>query len=348
MKIVHCIYSFNTGGTETMLVDILNQQVKTEEVTVIVVNDSFQTYLIGQIDKRVRIVFLHRKPSSRSLRPVLKLNYLLFRLRPDVIHIHSYSMPAIIFPFMGRRLFYTVHALHVPMKYAGRLNCLFAISDAVKQDILSRGSYPVITIPNGIFLQKIVPRERKDIPAGGEMRVVQVARLDVDTKGQDILIRALSLLKKKGLTTIRVDFIGEGDSENALKRLVKKLDVENQVRFLGFCDRNYIYQHLQEYDLMCHPARSEGFGLTVAEAMAAELPVLVATGGGPYEITACGKFGYVFENGCVQDCADKIEGIYRNYCSALKCVKEARLHVAENYSLERMVGEYLRAYRFYK
>lgn len=46
MKIVHCIWSFHTGGAETMLVDIANEQAKTQNVTIIIVNDSYQKYLI--------------------------------------------------------------------------------------------------------------------------------------------------------------------------------------------------------------------------------------------------------------------------------------------------------------
>ena len=38
MKIVHCIFSFNTGGAETMLIDIVNEQIKTQEVTIVIVN----------------------------------------------------------------------------------------------------------------------------------------------------------------------------------------------------------------------------------------------------------------------------------------------------------------------
>lgn len=346
MKIVHCIYSLNTGGAETMLVDILNEQAKTEEVTLIIVNESFQANLVHQIDKRVKIIYLRRKPASRSVLPIIRLNYLLFALHPDVIHVHNYSLPKIIFPLVGRRLFFTVHDLHIPLSYAERATCLFAISNAVKQDILSKGNYPVLTIPNGIITEKIVKRKKRVIPAGKKMKIVEVARLDTDKKGQDILIKAVALLKKKGLTHISVDFIGTGKSENTLKNLAKELGVEKQIRFLGLRSRNYIYSHLQTYDLMCHPARYEGFGLTVAEGMAARLPVLVSNGEGPYEIIAYGKFGYAFENKNFQDCANKIEAIYNNYPAALNGVDRACRHIVTHYSVKRMVQLYLNAYRY--
>ena len=86
-----------------------------------------------------------------------------------------------------------------------------------------------------------------------------------------------------------VAFIGEGDSRTFLEKMSADLNVADRVDFLGLKDRDYIYQHLCDYDLMCHPSRFEGFGLTVAEGMVAKLPVLVATGDGPYEIIGQGK-----------------------------------------------------------
>lgn len=52
MKIVHCIFSFNTGGAETMLIDIVNEQIKTQEVTVVIVNHIYHKELIAQLDKK--------------------------------------------------------------------------------------------------------------------------------------------------------------------------------------------------------------------------------------------------------------------------------------------------------
>ena len=96
---------------------------------------------------------------------------------------------------------------------------------------------------------------------------------------------------------------------------------------------------------MCHTARYEGFGLTVAEAMAAKLPVLVSDEGGPYEIMGKGKYGYAFKMEDVDDCAKQIEYIYKNYASALQKMEAAYQHVVENYSVARMVQEYLLQYK---
>ena len=87
--------------------------------------------------------------------------------------------------------------------------------------------------------------------------------------------------------------------------------------------------------------------MTVAEAMAAKLPVLVSNEGGPYEIIEKGKYGYAFKMEDVDDCAEQIEYIYKYYTSALQKTEAAYQHVVENYSVEKMVQCYVAQYKKY-
>lgn len=328
-----------------MLVDIVNEMVKTQDVTVVVVNDSFQEYLINQLSPKVKVIFNHRKPNSRSVWPIIKLNWTLMKLRPDVIHIHNAMLPKIILPFVRRGIFLTVHALQISLECVRRGMKLVAISEAVKEDVLNRGNYDVVTVPNGISLDVISQRDAHWVLPNEKMRIIQVGRLDASKKGQDILIKAVAVLQKRGINNLNVDFIGIGESEMSLKRLAKEKNVTDKIHFLGFRNRDYIYGHLKDYDLMCHPSRHEGFGLTVAEGMAAKLPILVSNNGGPFEIINYGEFGIAFEMENIEDCADKIEYIYNNYNDILKLTSRAYQHIGKVYSVERMVGDYIKNYR---
>lgn len=343
MKIVHCIWSFNTGGAETMLIDIANEQAKTQEVYVLIVNDSYQQFLVDKLSSDVKVIFNKRKQNTRSLWPLIRLNWTLMRLRPDIVHIHNGALPKVIIPQVSRGLFLTVHALQIPLDSVRRGMRLIAISEAVREDVLRRGNYHIVTIPNGINVEAIEKREPHVFQ--GKMRIIQVARLDAEKKGQDILIDALAMLKQRGLKDIEVDFIGQGDSMEALKAQAERLGVSGNVHFLGLCDRNYIYSHLKEYDLMCHPSRYEGFGLTVAEGMAAMLPVLVSDEGGPYEIIEHGRLGESFKMESAEDCAEKIAYIYHHYQEALNLVQEAFESVSMHYSVKRMANDYIKYYK---
>jgi glycosyltransferase involved in cell wall biosynthesis len=331
------------GGSETMLIDILNEQSKENSVALIIVNNSFSHQLITQINKNVRIVYLGRERLSRSISPIIKLNYWIWKLKPSVIHLHQKSLAKMIFA-KGRSKFLTIHDLHITLEHVGKVN-LIAISDAVKNDILNRYPkvYSIQTIYNGINTSAIRKRQIKVF--NNVLKIVQVARLEHGKKGQDILIRSIAELKKRGIDNVHVDFIGMGSSLNFLTELCKSLNIEEQIHFLGLKDREYIYEHLKEYDLMCHPARYEGFGLVVAEGMAAMLPVLVSNSGGPYEIIGHDQFGFAFEMEEIMDCTNKIEYIYRHYDDALNYVHPAYQHVCNYYSVKRMVSEYCVAYK---
>ena len=66
MHILHVQFSFITGGTETMLVDIINEQIKTNEVSLLVINDKCDKALLDKIDSRVKIYYCGRPEGSKN------------------------------------------------------------------------------------------------------------------------------------------------------------------------------------------------------------------------------------------------------------------------------------------
>ena len=344
MNIVHAILSFNTGGAETMLVDILNEQVKSHRVTLVIINESYEPRLLEQVDGRVVRHFLHRCPGSRSPWPLLRLNLLVRRLHPDALHLHHSSLFRMLFPGVCSRLFLTVHALGVDLQSVRRATCLFAISQVVAEDIRRRSSCAVAVIPNGIVVDRIRRKSHYAPLEGRRMRVVNVARLESDDKGQDLLIRALGELRRQGEDLAEADFIGTGRDAEKLAALAREEGVEDRIRLLGLRDRPYIYAHLADYDVMCHPSRHEGFGLTVAEGMAAGLPILAASGDGPAELIEQGRLGLLFENGSADSCACQLAALYRHYDRQVALTDEAAEKVKRQYSVSRMAADYVAAY----
>lgn len=325
-----------------MLVDIINEQALSHEVTLLILNNSYSDSLLAKMASSVKIVRINRPPGSKNIFYIALLNYKLLLEKAEVLHLHSASLPRLILGFRGK-VFYTCHDVGVKFT-SSKINQIFAISHSVAEDIKMRYGYSnVLVVPNGINIKLVLQRRPKSV--GETIKIVNVARLNHQKKGQDILIKAIALLKDRGLDNLSVDFIGEGDSYEFLKKMSEDLNVMDQVNFLGLRDRDYIYQHLCEYDLMCHPSRYEGFGLTVAEGMAAGLPVLVSTGDGPYEIIGQGKYGFSFEKGNVESCADALEYMIKNYNQVVNEVDATRRHIESEYSVKRMVVHYIQAYK---
>lgn len=344
MKITHIIFTFNTGGAETMLVDIMNRQADMgHDVSLLIINDGVDPGLLSTISPAVTVTHWPRRPGSGKLQLALRLNWWVRRQRPDVVHLHDPKLPGLL-RGMDRKLLYTVHDLDLSQHWMRPTVRQAAISRAVMDNALEQNPQAnVCVVENGINIDAIAHRGADG--AHSPLRIVQLARLDSSKKGQDILISALGLLKSRGVEDVSVDFIGEGADLDKLKAQVCRQGVERQVVFRGLMTRKEIYQELASYDLMVHPARYEGFGLVIAEAMSAGLPVAVPRGGGPYEVVGKGEFGEVFAPDDPQSVADAIERIRSDYPAALRRAEAARAEAAAHYSLEAQVDAYMRIYR---
>lgn len=338
MRIVHVIFQMMTGGLETMLADIVNEQAgRGHQVEILIVNRGENVDIMSTIDPRVKISRFDRTPGAAPLLLMLRLNVWLLRRRPDIIHLHMHKLTGLQRLLRSRTVF-TVHDLNIPMRYAAPYN-MVAISEAVAEDVSRRVSGAKIrVVRNGINTTAIPCRDRS--AASDPIRIVQVSRLLSEKKGQDILIDAAKILRSRGID-VELTFIGEGPDMEPLRQRAEGI----KATFTGNLPRREIYPHLKDFDLMCHPARYEGFGLTVAEGMAAGLPLVVPEGGGPWEVADRGRLAECFTPESAESCADAIERIIRSYPDALDRAAEAREYVEANFSIKRTVSEYDTVYR---
>ncbi len=86
--------------------------------------------------------------------------------------------------------------------------------------------------------------------------------------------------------------------------MAAKLPCASRIHFLG--PRTDARRLLGVMDIYVHPARGEGFGLAIAEAMLASKPVVVAREAAPVEYIHDGDNGLLFEPGNAADLAGKI------------------------------------------
>ena len=119
-------------------------------------------------------------------------------------------------------------------------------------------------------------------------RIAMTARLEVH-KDQPTLIRTAALLKAQG-RPIEVWLIGEGSRRAELQQLINELNVADSVRLLG--SRRDVPSLLSQCDLFVFQAlRDEGFGIALAEAMAARLPIVATNVGACQEVLEAGRCG---------------------------------------------------------
>lgn len=345
MKIVHILFNLKLGGTESMLLDIMRCQADMgHNVVLILVNNRHDDELLRRIDGRVIVKYINRSEGSKNPWYLFKLNYTLRRYKPDVVHVHNVKALGMLFNASKTNTVFTAHCLGISDSLIKKAKKVCVISEAVGADVVSMHGIKPIVIYNGIETRAINNQVviKKN---NGCFNIVQVGRMYKETKGQDILILAVAMLKRIGADDIKVDFIGDGASMQELKDLVARLDLSDAVTFRGALSRKDIYNELCQYHLLVQPSRDEGFGLTIAEGMAAKVPVLLSSLQGPMEVVANGDYGSIFETENIADCADKILEIRNNYDKYRTLAeKDAYQYVINNFDIVKTAERYIEVY----
>ena len=352
MKIAHLIMEFGLGGIESMLLDILRlQHTAGHQLRLFILHDIYSKEMVDEASKYAKVVFLHGDSKLIAPFAVLRLNMMLRLFKPDAVHCHNPKFSKYLF-YPKKRVFSSVHGINQNhdsfCSALGKINRIFAISDAVRDDLYARYRYPnIVTVANGIDLSGII--QRGEFCLVEKLRAVQVSRLEHEKKGQDTLIKAVSILAAEGFCRdhkFSIDFIGEGPSESYLKQLTDSLGCNEYIHFLGKVPRDRIYQELKDYDLIIQPSRNEGFGLTVVEGMAAGLIPVVADHGGPREIVGeNGKAGVLFKCDDAANCAKVLKEIYAMSPQQLNDLQHNAVARSKDYSIEKTCREFECYYR---
>jgi glycosyltransferase involved in cell wall biosynthesis len=104
------------------------------------------------------------------------------------------------------------------------------------------------------------------------------------SKGHEILIHAISILKTNGYSNLKVKFIGDGSYVERFIKLSNLLNVQDSISFIGYLDKSSLKKILIESDLMIFPSKSEGLPRVIIEAMATGLPCIASNVGGIPEL----------------------------------------------------------------
>jgi glycosyltransferase involved in cell wall biosynthesis len=124
-------------------------------------------------------------------------------------------------------------------------------------------------VPNGIEFDLIT----KIKPAKEKSDVIFVGRL-MSYKNVDVLIKSIKLIKEKN-PEIKSLIIGDGPDKKKLEELTRKLNLEKNIKFLGFLENDGdVYALMKSSKVFVLPSTREGFGMVVIEANACGVPVI--------------------------------------------------------------------------
>jgi glycosyltransferase involved in cell wall biosynthesis len=118
----------------------------------------------------------------------------------------------------------------------------------------------------------------------GPFRTGFVGTLERLYKGPDILLRAAALCRERGLKS-EYFIVGSGRHTHEMKRLAKRLGMEDQVHFMGqLAFGQAVLDFLDGIDLFVLPSRAEGLPRALLEAMARGCPCIASDVGGVREL----------------------------------------------------------------
>jgi len=133
-----------------------------------------------------------------------------------------------------------------------------------------------------------------------------VGRIE-DTKGQYLVIEAISKLNNPNIKALIVGHTMDEEYLNSLKNKINKLQLEGQVIFTGFTKE--VNEHMKLFDVNILATPHETFGLVVIEAMMNEVCMIATNKGGPLEIIDDKIDGLLFDR-TSEDLAEKINTLY--------------------------------------
>ena len=134
---------------------------------------------------------------------------------------------------------------------------------------------PIITAPNGVNLPDVLPL-RTTGDSKRERTALFLSRLHPG-KGLMLLAEAWAEINPKGWRMLVVGPDGHGHGED-VKRRLRELGMTDHWTFRGEVGDVEKWRIYRSADLFIHPSASENFGLSIAEALAAGVPVITTKG----------------------------------------------------------------------
>lgn len=261
-------------------------------------------------------------------RDVRKLRALIARVAPALIHVNDiwwvpHTMGAVSTTAGVRRPVVAHVRQEIEPDKVRRYgldsaDLVVAISRQVEQALIAGGVArgAVQTVYSGL-------QWPNEVPATDRTALCRTLGLPVDAvllgtvahlfprKGYDVMLRALPRIIQD-VAGVHYLIVGTGEDayERQLRTLADGLGIADHVHFVGFQDD--VMPFLSALSLYVHPARMEGFGIAVVEALAAGKAVVATKVGGLPEVVDHERTGLLVAPDCPEELSAAILSLLRD------------------------------------
>lgn len=340
--------------------------------------ENLRAALSGQVELRVlntaKTTALDRtfwQGAVAQLRLFSRLAWSCVAWQPDLVHIHTCSWltfwrngaDMLLARLLGRRVVLHIHGAQFH-RFLGGLSPMHAwlarqvlglaqrvvVLGADWKALLDDWTDPrrVVIVANGVPLPGTpVGRTHRR----GELRVVCLANYE-QRKGQADLLRAAANLKDSGSNgqapAIRIDLLGfeaEPGQRQVLLDLAARLGLAEQVDIPGPVTGAALAARLQAATCFCLPSYDEGLPMSMLEAMALGLPVVVTAVGAIPDAVVDGSEGLIYTPGDIDALSHHLRTLRDDPTRAAALGQAGQRRLVQCFSLERSANSLLILYR---
>lgn len=236
----------------------------------------------SRVDHLLRVApVLRRHLAAAEVLHTMALSSLLpfatVRVRVPWVHTEHWSgliAPETVPAAMRATLPLTARALARP-------DVVVAVSRRLSERVSATRRGPVAVIPNRVEPAPPEGSRRRD---DGGVRLVAVGGL-VAHKGPLLAVGALAELRSRGIDA-SLTWLGDGPLRAEIAEAAAAAGVADRLRLDGAVPRQAVIETLRESDVFILPTRSETFGVAIAEALVAGVPVVVGARGAQSEFVS--------------------------------------------------------------
>jgi len=304
-KSLTLIISSLNGGTANILEKISDYQSLKNKVYIAVLSKNIDKSLKKKINENPNIEILNLFFQNRmNLLNILKFIFIVKKTRSNTIMSfdNTSNFYAYLYTiFFNIKWISSIHGLEGAFTkkwifinkiiFKKSLNCI-VISKAVrnkviKYNLIKRSKLNLVY--NGVTVQK-KPLDRK---FDNEIKFCLIGNFYSETiKGHYIAIDALKYLPNN----FSLILIGSGKYKNKFNEYVELNNLNNQVKFEGFCTPKKIAEVLKSVRCLVAPSKTEAFGISIIESMSYGIPVIANKIGGIPEIIKNNHNGILLDN----------------------------------------------------
>ena len=315
IKLLHIIQKMHSGGVEQrklLLAQHLNPAEFHQKIICSEASDEFREKFESVGCEVFEVGYLKHPLDLKVHRKVLKI---VKSFRPDIIHgsIFEGNILAAVNGFIGRVPLRIIEETSCPTNRKRRANALLKFLSSLSHHIIAIspevGRYlkdqtkinpsKINIINNGVRTTISLSEEQKlsFLKALGfepnDIIIGSIGRMMNNIKGFDKLIVLFSELHQHN-PSYKLLIIGDGPMLATYQKQVDELKLSKSVYFAGYQSEVNDYYEIMDFYITL--PRSEGFGLSVVEAMSHQVPVLASNIGGIRNILASEKNGFLLEN----------------------------------------------------